>query len=128
MAELKIGAPCAHAYSSRYLSLVAARPASAQLHQMVGGPNSHILIYYIERSRDEIYWVASAKGEWHSQASWEFCSQEEVINAFVGFHPEVRTVIETAPQLTTWPIMDVEPLDTWSKSRFGSTGGTPTMP
>jgi 6-hydroxynicotinate 3-monooxygenase len=79
------------------------------------GPNSHILIYYIEQSRDEIYLVTSAKGEWHSQASWEFCPREEVVNAFAGFHPELRTVIETAPQLTKWPILDIEPLDTWSK-------------
>ena len=82
------------------------------------GPNSHILIYYIEQSRDEIYLVTSAKGEWHSQASWEFCPREEVLNAFAGFHPEVRTVIETAPQLTKWPILDVEPVDTWSKGRL----------
>jgi 6-hydroxynicotinate 3-monooxygenase len=79
------------------------------------GPNSHILIYYIEQSRDEIYLVTSAKGEWHSQASWEFCPQEEVISAFAGFHPEVRTVIEIAPKLTKWPILDIEPLNTWSK-------------
>jgi 6-hydroxynicotinate 3-monooxygenase len=82
------------------------------------GPNSHILIYYIEQSRDEIYLVTSAKGEWHSQASWEFCPREEVLNAFAGFHSEVRTVIETAPQLTKWPILDVEPVDTWSKGRL----------
>jgi 6-hydroxynicotinate 3-monooxygenase len=79
------------------------------------GPNSHILIYYIEQSRNEIYLVTSAKGEWHSQASWEFCSREEVATAFEGFHPEVRTVIETAPQLTKWPILDIKPIDTWSK-------------
>ena len=82
------------------------------------GPNSHILIYYIEQSRDEIYFVTSAKGEWHSQASWEFCPREEVVNAFAGFHQEVRTVIETAPQLTKWPILDIEPVDRWSKGRL----------
>jgi 6-hydroxynicotinate 3-monooxygenase len=82
------------------------------------GPNSHILIYYIERSRDEIYLVTSVKGEWHSQASWEFCPRGEVVNAFAGFHPEVRTVIETAPQFTKWPILDIEPVDTWSKGRL----------
>ena len=76
------------------------------------GPNSHILIYYIEQSRDEIYLVTSAKGEWHSQASWELCPREEVVNAFAGFHPEVCTVIETAPQLTKWPILAIEPVDT----------------
>jgi 6-hydroxynicotinate 3-monooxygenase len=82
------------------------------------GPNSHILIYYIEQSRDEIYLVTSAKGEWHSQASWEFCPRGEVVNAFAGFHPEVRTVIETAPQFTKWPILDIDPVDAWGKGRL----------
>ena len=82
------------------------------------GPQSHILIYYIEQSRDEIYLVTSAKGEWHSQASWELCTREEVAAAFEGFHPEVRKVIETAPQLTRWPILDIEPIDTWSKGNL----------
>jgi 6-hydroxynicotinate 3-monooxygenase len=82
------------------------------------GPDSHILIYYIEQSRDEIYLVTSAKGEWHSQAPWELCTREEVAAAFEGFHPEVRTVIETAPQLTRWPILDIEPIDNWSKGRL----------
>jgi 6-hydroxynicotinate 3-monooxygenase len=82
------------------------------------GPNSHILIYYIEQSRNEVYLVTSAKGEWHSQASWEFCTREEVASAFAGFHPEVRKVIETAPQPTKWPILDIAPIDTWSKGRL----------
>jgi 6-hydroxynicotinate 3-monooxygenase len=82
------------------------------------GPSSHILIYYIEQTRNEIYLVTSAKGEWHSKASWEFCPREEVLSAFAGFHPEVRTVIETAPQLTKWPILDLAPIDTWSKGRL----------
>lgn len=79
------------------------------------GPNSHILIYYIEQSRSEIYLVTSAKGEWHSQAAWEFCTREEVASAFEGFHPEVRKVIEMAPQLTKWPILDIQPIDKWSE-------------
>jgi 6-hydroxynicotinate 3-monooxygenase len=79
------------------------------------GPNSHILIYYIEQSRNEIYLVTSAKGEWHSQAPWEYCSRDEVMRAFAGFHPEVLSVIERAPELTKWPILDVEPIDKWSQ-------------
>jgi 6-hydroxynicotinate 3-monooxygenase len=79
------------------------------------GPNSHILIYYIEQSRREIYLVTSAKGEWHSQAAWEYCAREEVAAAFEGFHPEVRKVIELAPQLTKWPILDIEPINKWSE-------------
>lgn len=82
------------------------------------GPNSHILIYYIERSRREIYLVTSAKGEWHSRAAWEFCAKEEVAAAFEGFHPEVRTVIELAPDFTKWPILDIEPINKWSEGNL----------
>ncbi|MCC6779367.1 MAG: FAD-dependent monooxygenase [Hyphomicrobiales bacterium] len=82
------------------------------------GPSSHILIYYIEQSRNEIYLVTSAKGEWHSPAAWEFCAREEVAGVFEGFHPEVCKVIETAPELTKWPILDIEPIDTWSRDRL----------
>jgi len=82
------------------------------------GPNSHILIYYIEQTRKEIYLVTSAKGDWNSEAPWEFCTREEVASAFEGFHPEVRQVIETAPQLTKWPILDINPIDKWSEGRL----------
>ena len=79
------------------------------------GPSSHILIYYIEHSRSEIYFVTSAKGQWHSQAAWEYCSRDEVLRAFTGFYPEVLTVIERAPQATKWPILDIESIAEWSK-------------
>jgi 6-hydroxynicotinate 3-monooxygenase len=82
------------------------------------GPSSHILIYYIEQSRSEIYLVTSARGEWHSQAPWEYCTREEVARAFEGFHPEVRKVIDTAPQLTKWPILDIEPISKWSEGNL----------
>jgi len=82
------------------------------------GPNSHILIYYIEQSRDEIYLVTSAKGEWHSEAAFEFCTREEVARSFERFHPEVRQVIATAPQLTKWPILDIKPIDRWCESNL----------
>ena len=82
------------------------------------GPESHILIYYIEQSRNEIYLVTSAKGEWRSQASWEYCARDEVATAFKGFHPEVCRVIEAAPELTKWPILDIAPIDTWSRGRL----------
>ncbi|MEA3026380.1 MAG: 6-hydroxynicotinate 3-monooxygenase [Alphaproteobacteria bacterium] len=79
------------------------------------GPNSHILIYYIEQSRNEIYLVTSAKGGWHSQSSWDYVSRDEVLGAFDGFHPEVQTVIAHAPELTKWPILDVEPIEKWAE-------------
>lgn len=83
------------------------------------GPNSHILIYYIEQSRNEIYLVTSAKASaWNSQASWEYVSCDEVLAAFKGFHPEVQTVIGRAPELTKWPILDVEPINKWTEGPF----------
>ena len=79
------------------------------------GPKSHILIYYITKSREEIYLVTSApQAEWHETASFVPCSREEVLLSFEGFHPEVREVISRAPELTKWPIFDREPMSKWS--------------
>jgi 6-hydroxynicotinate 3-monooxygenase len=82
------------------------------------GPTSHILIYYIEQSRDEIYLVTSAQGKWDTDASWQYCTRDEALAAFEGFHPEVRQVIATAPQPTKWPIFDVEPIPKWSEGNL----------
>jgi 6-hydroxynicotinate 3-monooxygenase len=86
------------------------------------GPNSHILIYYIEQSRSEVYMVTSAKGEWHSSSAFEVCANDEVLRSFTGFHPEVRKVIETAPKLTKWPIRDITPIDKWSNQNLVMVG------
>ena len=83
------------------------------------GPKSHILIYYITKSREEIYLVTSApQGEWHESASFVPCSRVEVLAAFDGFHPEVREVISRAPELTKWPIFDREPMAKWSNGNI----------
>ncbi|MBV9066841.1 MAG: FAD-dependent monooxygenase, partial [Methylobacteriaceae bacterium] len=80
------------------------------------GPSSHILIYYITKSREEIYLVTSApQAEWTEVQSFVACSRDEVLAAFDGFHPEVRQVIARAPELTKWPIFDREPMLSWSK-------------
>jgi 6-hydroxynicotinate 3-monooxygenase len=78
------------------------------------GPSSHALIYFIEKSREEIYFVTSAKGAWTSSSSWEHCTNAEVLESFEGFHPEVRRVIAAAPNITKWPIFEVEPMEKWS--------------
>jgi len=86
------------------------------------GPKSHILIYYIEKSREEVYFVTSAKEEWTSSASWEYCTVADVLRFFEGFHPEVREVISAAPEVTKWPIFEVEPMDTWSSGPLALLG------
>jgi 6-hydroxynicotinate 3-monooxygenase len=79
------------------------------------GPKSHILIYFIRRSREEIYLVTSApQAEWQAGASWAPCGRDEVLAAFEGFHPQVRHVISLAPELTKWPIFEGAPIDRWS--------------
>ncbi len=82
------------------------------------GPKSHILIYYIEQSRNEVYLVTSVKGDWHSDAAFEACTRDEVLRSFEGFHPEVRAVIAAAPNLTVWPIRDIEPIRQWSNQNL----------
>jgi 6-hydroxynicotinate 3-monooxygenase len=83
------------------------------------GPKSHILIYYIRRSREEIYLVSSApQTGWNTESSWLPCGHDEVLAAFTDFHPEVRKVIATAPALTKWPIFEGNVLEKWSSGRI----------
>ena len=52
------------------------------------GPKSHILIYYITQSREEIYFVTSVpQANWAGDASWVPCEPAELARIFEGFHP-----------------------------------------
>lgn len=78
------------------------------------GPDRHIVIYYITRKRDEIYFVTSVPEERHEKESW---SQEGDLGmlraAFSGFHPQVKRVLEACPRVHKWGIFVRDPLSTW---------------
>jgi 6-hydroxynicotinate 3-monooxygenase len=82
------------------------------------GPGNHILVYYMTQTREEVYLVSSApQAEWTAGASYVPCDRDEFIATFAEYHPELRQVVETAPEVTKWPVFDREPVDSWSRGR-----------
>ncbi len=80
------------------------------------GPKSHILIYYMTQTREEVYVVSSVPApSWDVPESYLPCDRGSFVAAFDGFHPELRQVVAAAPTVTQWPIFDREPVDRWSR-------------
>ena len=84
------------------------------------GPDRHIVIYFVTRARDEIYFVTSQPEDasWMTQESWSAKgSLSELRSSFSSFHPEVRAVLDACPDVYKWALLERDPLPAWRKNR-----------
>ena len=84
------------------------------------GPDRHIVIYYVNAARSELYFVTSVPepAEWLTRESWSAMGDvSELRKAYEGFHHEVRAVLEACPDCHKWAILDRDPLPRWSDGR-----------
>jgi 6-hydroxynicotinate 3-monooxygenase len=84
------------------------------------GPDRHIVIYYTNRARSEVYFVTSVPepAEWLTRESWSAKGDvNELRAAYAGFHPHVRAVLDACPDCHKWAILEREPLAHWSQGR-----------
>lgn len=80
------------------------------------GTTSHILVYYMNQKREEVYLVTSApQAEWNESTSFVSCDRDEFTAVFNGYHSELRQVIEAAPEVTKWPVFDLPDIPIWHK-------------
>ena len=89
------------------------------------GPDRHIVIYFVTANRDEIYFTTSLpeKADWITKESWSAKGDlGEMCEAFARFHPDVRAVLEAAPEVHKWGIFERDPLPTWCKGRVALIG------
>lgn len=81
--------------------------------------DKHLLIYFLTRARDEIYFVTGVPEEWgsddYSPTQADMGKLQEI---FSDFHEDVRKVIAAAPQASRWPILEREPFRPWSQGRI----------
>jgi salicylate hydroxylase/6-hydroxynicotinate 3-monooxygenase len=78
------------------------------------GEDRHIVVYPVKPDRSEIYFVTSQPEPGFEIESWSATGDTKVLReAFSGFHPEVRRVVEAAPDVHKRPLVDREPLDRW---------------
>jgi 6-hydroxynicotinate 3-monooxygenase len=83
------------------------------------GPDRHLLAYFMTRRRDEVYLMGSVPAaSWDSEELSLSCPREQFVEAFAGFHPDIRCVVEAATEVIMSPICDRERHDRWSGGRF----------
>jgi 2-polyprenyl-6-methoxyphenol hydroxylase-like FAD-dependent oxidoreductase len=85
------------------------------------GPDRHIVIYYTNCARSELYFVTSVPepAEWMTRESWSAKGDvRELRKAYEGFHHDVRAVLEACPDCHKWAILERDPLPRWSDGRI----------
>ena len=84
------------------------------------GPDRHMVVYYVTANRDELYFVTSQPedAEWMTRESWSQKGDLKVLrDAYAGFHPEVRAIVEACPEVHKWALMERDPLPRWCEGR-----------
>jgi 2-polyprenyl-6-methoxyphenol hydroxylase-like FAD-dependent oxidoreductase len=84
------------------------------------GPDRHIVIYYVTANRDEVYFVTSQPEDagWMTRESWSTKGDVKVLReAYSAFHPEVRHVLDSCPEVYKWALLARDPLPHWSEGR-----------
>jgi 6-hydroxynicotinate 3-monooxygenase len=87
------------------------------------GPDRHIVIYYINPRRDEVYFVTSTPEPEFDIESWSAIGDmNELRAAYAGFHPQVRAVLAACPSAHKWAVVERDPLPTWTQGRVALQG------
>ncbi len=84
------------------------------------GPDRHMVVYYVTAKRDELYFVTSQPedAQWMTRESWSQKGDLKVLReAYAGFHPEVRAIVEACPEVHKWALMERDPLPRWCEGR-----------
>jgi salicylate hydroxylase/6-hydroxynicotinate 3-monooxygenase len=84
------------------------------------GPDRHVVIYYVTRNCDELYFVTSQPEDagWMTPESWSQKGDLNILReAYAGFHPEVRRVMQACPEVHKWALMARDPLPRWCEGR-----------
>jgi salicylate hydroxylase/6-hydroxynicotinate 3-monooxygenase len=84
------------------------------------GNDRHIVIYYTRADKSELYFVTSVPepADWVTPESWSSKGDvRELREAYAGFHPDVRMVLDACPDCHKWAILEREPMAHWSDGR-----------
>jgi 2-polyprenyl-6-methoxyphenol hydroxylase-like FAD-dependent oxidoreductase len=109
-----------------YRGLVAAdRVASLELpleSQLWMGPGRHFVHYFI-RDAELLNFVAIVEHDSWTRESWtEQAPLREVLDAFDGWHPQVRSILEAAGETFLWGLFEHAAMPRWSVGRVSLLG------
>lgn len=83
------------------------------------GPDRHIVSYITTASRDEVYFIAVVPDARFTLESWSLVGDHaELLSAFTQFHPRARALLEAAPEVRKWALLDRDPMPRWGEGRI----------
>ena len=83
------------------------------------GPDRHIVMYYVNPRRDEIYFVTSTPEPHFKVESWSAKGDLDMLReAYKDFHPQVRAVLDACPEVHKWALVERDPFPKWGDGRI----------
>jgi 6-hydroxynicotinate 3-monooxygenase len=83
------------------------------------GPDRHIVMYYVNCRRNEVYFVTSTPEPDFEVESWSATGDLEVLRkAYARFHSQVRAVLAACPEVHKWALVERDPLPRWGEGRI----------
>ncbi len=94
------------------------------------GPGGHVVHYPLRAGKLMNFVGVTERADWRVESWTAQGSVEECTHDFRGWHPDIHTLIATAPTLFKWALMEREPMAQWSKGRASLLGDAchPTLP
>ena len=81
-------------------------------------PDRHLIVYFLNNRRDDLYLVTGVYEKWDAPKSWTTSSKQELRDAFVGFHRECQDLIEGVEgEVTKWAFFERPPMSPWYRGR-----------
>ena len=81
------------------------------------GPGQHFVHYFVAGG-DFVNFVAVIERDSWTRESWTDRGEKaDVLDAYAGWHPQVRTIIEAVDETFIWALFDRAPLPRWSVGR-----------
>ncbi len=87
------------------------------------GPDRHIVSYFVNPRRDELYFVTSTPEPEFSVESWSSKGDLDTLRAaYDMFHPQVRAILAACPDVHKWALVERDPLPGWVEGNVALLG------
>jgi 6-hydroxynicotinate 3-monooxygenase len=87
------------------------------------GPDRHIVSYFVNPRRDEVYFVTSTPEPDFAVESWSAKGDLATLRAaYDTFHPQVRALLAACPEVHKWALVERDPLPRWVEGEVALLG------
>ena len=87
------------------------------------GPDRHIVSYFVNPRRDELYFVTSTPEPEFSAEFWSAKGELGTMRAaYDMFHPQVRAILAACPDVHKWALVERDPLPHWVEGNVALLG------